>query len=249
MDRHHASNLCKHHGGYLVETKTQEDIEFVSTMAAITDTFTGMDSWWIGLEKNGSDWMWSQSGEALGDVVNWGEGEGETGGNESCVRLSKSEDNFSWENVSCDLTSPSLAPLCQCPPGSHCSTSHFPLRCHPGYDEEECYILVNTAMTWDKAEEYCGLHGGHLASISSLGENAWVGSQLVTYDSLWVGGQWRNGTGWSWTDGTEWDWTNWAADQPKLRYDPECALIHQTKYDWGSYYCQTEMKFLCKYSS
>ena len=246
MDRHHAANLCSHHGGYLVETKTQDDIEFVSTMAGITDTFTGVDSWWIGLERNESDWMWSHSDEALGDTDNWGVGESDGPGD--CVILGKSEDNFSWQSVPCNLTSPSLAPVCQCPPGSHCSTSHFPLGCHQGYDEEECYSLITAARTWSQAEEYCGLHGGHLASVTSEEENAWLGSELMTYDSLWVGGKWINGTGWSWTDGTEWDWTNWAGDQPKLHYNPECALIYQTTHDWGSYYCDTEMSFLCKYS-
>ena len=249
VDRHGASKLCSHHGGYLVETKTQEDIEFVSTMAAITDTFTGINSWWIGLEKNGSEWMWSSSGEALGDLDNWGEGEEESGETEVCVVLSQSEDNFSWRSVQCNLTSPSLAGVCQCPAGSECSASHFPLGCHQGYDQEECYVLVNTAMTWSQAEQFCGIKGGHLASITSEEENDWLGSELMTYDSVWVGGRWSNGTDWSWTDGTEWDWTHWATDQPRLHYDTECALLHQTTYDWASYYCDTEMKFLCKYSN
>ena len=48
-----------------METKTQEDIDFISTIAAITNTITGIDSWWIGLERKDSQWMWSQSGDDL----------------------------------------------------------------------------------------------------------------------------------------------------------------------------------------
>ena len=251
MDRQKAASLCTQYGGYLVETKTREDIEFMATMAAITDTFTGINAWWIGLESVEDQWTWYFSNETLGDVDDWAEEEPDS--DKSCVVLTRSEGSgeFRWWTEKCNTTSPSLAPVCQqCLPDENCSghNGHFPLGCHEGYDGEECYVLVNTAMTWEKAEEYCQLHDGHLASISSEEENSFIGSALLAYDSVWLGGVWRNGTGWSWTDGSSFAWTNWADGQPPLRYDPECALLHQTTYDWASYFCDIESKFLCKYS-
>ena len=249
MDRHTASIRCSHHGGYLVETKTQEDIEFISTMADITDSFTGINSWWIGLERNSSEWIWSQSGDALEPGLdNWGEGG--SGGNESCVILSKSGENFSWESVECGLSSPSLAPVCQqCQPGEDCRAgNHRPIGCHQGYDEEECYLLVYVKMSWSQAEEFCVLHDGHLASITSAEENAWLGSELISSDEVWLGGQWRPGSDWAWSDGSQWAWTNWAAGKPSETWNPECALLRQHPYHWGSYDCNAELKFVCKYS-
>ena len=109
--------------------------------------------------------------------------------------------------------------------------------------------MVNTEMTWSQAEEYCGQHDGHLASVTSPEENAWLGSELMAYHSVWLGGQWRPGSDWSWSDGSEWAWTNWAAGSPSQKYNPECALLHHyDSYDWGSYDCNEELKFICKYS-
>ena len=118
-----------------METKTQQDIDFISTMASITETFTGINSWWIGLENVDSQWTWSYSGAGLGDIDNWGDGEGEVGGNKSCVILAKLDGSFSWQNVQCNLTSPTLAAVCQqCSPGSDCSAgAHLPLGCHNVY--------------------------------------------------------------------------------------------------------------------
>lgn len=244
MDRNHAASLCTQHGGHLVETVSREDIEFVSTMAAISDTFTGIHSWWIGLGKDGDEWTWSFSNSSL-EETNWGTGEPSP--DKSCAILSHEEGSteFSWRTALCDTSSDSLAPICQqCLPGEDCSGGHFPLGCHVGYDGQECYVLVNTPMTWDKAEEYCQRLDGQLASIVSEEENVFVGSSLLGYYSVWLGGQGSSGSGWSWTDGSPWVWTNWAENQPTGHYEPECALMDQNSYKWASYYCQSELKFL-----
>ena len=91
------------------------------------------------------------------------------------------------------------------------SGNHRPIGCHQGYDEEECYLLVYVKMSWSQAEEFCVLHDGHLASITSAEENAWLGSELISSDEVWLGGQWRPGSDWAWSDGSQWAWTNWAA--------------------------------------
>ena len=128
------------------------------------------------------------------------------------------------------------------------SGNHRPIGCHQGYDEEECYLLVYIKMSWSQAEEFCVLHDGHLASITSAEENAWLGSELISSDEVWLGGQWRPGSDWAWSDGSQWAWTNWAAGKPSETWNPECALLHQHPYHWGSYDCNAELKFVCKYS-
>ena len=105
-------------------------------------------------------------------------------------------------------------------------------------------------MSWSKAEEHCGQLDGHLASVTSLEENDWLGLELSSQvsGSLWLGGQWSPGSNWTWSDSSEWVWTNWASGQPSQQYNPECALLHTTTgYSWGSYDCSTDLKFVCKY--
>ena len=247
LDSEQAASLCLHYGGHLVETQTRESIEFVSTMATITDTFTGIHSWWIGLGKDGDGWKWPFSNSSLGEETNWAAGEP---GEKSCVTLSKEESGeFSWRTSLCSSSSAGLAPICQqCLPGEDCSGPHFPLGCHLGFDGQECYVVVNSKKTWQEAEEYCQKLDGHLASILSEEENVFVGSSLVGYDSLWLGGQGTKESDWSWTDGSSWNWTHWDRDQPTGHYQPECALMDPNNYRWESYYCEAEIGFLCKYS-
>ena len=251
MNRHHAQSLCKHNEGFLVELKTREDIGFISTLAGITETFTNVSSWWIGLESVGGEWTWSHSNVSLSNVTDWEEGEP---GGERCVELGRSQESgdFSWRTADCNTTSPSLAPVCQqCRPGeTGCSTDHFPLGCHQGYQGEQCYMVVNTALTWEGARQHCREQEGHLVSILSEEENSFIGSVLLANSEVWLGGQWRNSTeggAWTWSDGSTWDWDSWAEGQPGQNSEPVCALMHHTDYHWASFNCNQKLKSICKY--
>lgn len=87
-------------------------------------------------------------------------------------------------------------------------------------------VAAPEGISWIDARDAAELAGGHLASITSAEENAFVYS-LVDADSLWwnnVFGPWIGGvqtnksaeaTGhWSWVDGEAWSYTAWAPSQP-----------------------------------
>lgn len=93
-------------------------------------------------------------------------------------------------------------------------------------------VRVPGGITWDDARAaaagsfFMGVRG-HLATLTSAAESAWVHQVLAGggdagYGQLmqfWIGG-YRDldavspGTGWWWVTGEPWEWTNWAPGEP-----------------------------------
>ena len=116
-----------------------------------------------------------------------------------------------------------------------------------------CYQAVLEGLSWSDAEAACETVGGHLATISSAEENAFVFSLVSGNDAFWyldgVGnglGPWLGGYqepgsqepdgGWKWVTGEAFSYTNWETDQPdnvhgasldqnRLRFFKKGALI------------------------
>merc|ERR1719245_495443 len=108
------------------------------------------------------------------------------------------ESGFSWTDTGCEDQMQNVAPICQIKYIASC----------PGEEWSKfngnCYQAFNTPTNWFNAEQHCFLAGGHLTSIHSDEETAFL-SKLVGGDLLhWVGAINQNG-GWVWTDGSEWE--------------------------------------------
>jgi hypothetical protein len=116
-----------------------------------------------------------------------------------------------------------------------------------------CYQAVLRGLSWSDAETACETVGGHLVTISSAEENAFVFSLVSSNDAFWyldgVGnglGPWLGGYqepgsqepdgGWKWVTGEAFSYTNWETDQPdnvhgasldqnRLRFFKKGALI------------------------
>lgn len=72
---------------------------------------------------------------------------------------------------------------------------------------------------------------GHLATITSPGEMAFVGQNVLTmdYDYAWLGGYQPPGSqepdgGWTWITGEPWGYTAWHGVEPSDGYDGEDYL-------------------------
>jgi len=68
---------------------------------------------------------------------------------------------------------------------------------------------------------------GHLVSITSAGEQAFVASLGVPINA-WIGGYQADTSsepagGWTWIDGEPWGYTNWHASEPNDANGEECA--------------------------
>jgi len=115
------------------------------------------------------------------------------------------------------------------------STGPLPRNCPSGsvkWTNGHCYQAVQElGLSWSDAKAACEARGGHLATITSAAENAFVFS-LVSGDSAfwyldgvgnglgpWLGGYQEPGSqepdgGWKWVTGEPFFYTNWETDQP-----------------------------------
>jgi len=85
-------------------------------------------------------------------------------------------------------------------------------------------ITGQTTITWDEARSAAEAMGGHLVTITSAAENAFVTDLVVNYGSgnrerYWLGGYQINtdvepAGNWAWVTGEDWVYSNWAAGEP-----------------------------------
>lgn len=89
-------------------------------------------------------------------------------------------------------------------------------------------VTEYTSISWTAARDAAAARGGHLATLTSASENAWVFSNVASDPSIWFGdGVWLGGYqdlsasdyseptgGWRWITGETWSFTNWAQAEP-----------------------------------
>jgi len=133
---------------------------------------------------------------------------------------------------------------------------------------EYCYKLFDGASNnFDEAESTCNTaYGGHLASITTLNENAFVYG-LLNYGSgasgqnAWIGArdidETNTGviTDWVWYEaagaGNVIGYNNWASDEPdnvngRSNAPSYCGAMKFTTAQWVDYPCETPLSFICK---
>ncbi len=71
---------------------------------------------------------------------------------------------------------------------------------------------VTATMNWSQAEAIAVQEGGHLATIRSAAENAWI-QQTLSRNNLWIGLHLVNGQ-WVWTSGEPAIYFNWNPGEP-----------------------------------
>ncbi|CAJ0601368.1 unnamed protein product [Cylicocyclus nassatus] len=151
------------------------------------------------------------------------------------------------------------------------SNAVCPGHCDSGWnyfrETDSCYKNFYWS-SFNDAESLCQVIGGHLVSIHSLSENAFVADLAKTglnwsdkNHLTWIGlrrADYVNGFEWFWTDGSSVDFFAWAPGEPDNSYGRErCvqlysdsntgreyALMHQK---WNDYTCTEIMRsFVCK---
>lgn len=90
------------------------------------------------------------------------------------------------------------------------------------------YEVYNTTLAWNQAYKFCEQQGGHLVTINSQEEQAFIESLLpsCTYDRVWTGGtDVYNEGNWKWINGEEIHYSNWNDNQPDNYNNNEYVLI------------------------
>ena len=113
------------------------------------------------------------------------------------------------------------------------------------------YELIKQTMTWTEAKAYCESLGGHLATITSAEENAYIYNNIIVPNNArcWIGGTDKETENvWKWVTGEEWSYSKWHYGEPNNdSEDGDCLEIYTdgTWNDWTS--VATNSYFICEW--
>lgn len=225
-------------GGHLATITSQAENDFVMPLCLAG----GGPSSWLGGKRIGKSWTWV-TGEPW-SFANWAPGEpNNTNGMEFYLLNWFGSPQWNdggnypgtfiveWEvlptddcdgNGSCDLgeiiANPALdsnldgvLDACQCV-APHPSAVLWPTA---SGGNDHYYARIAQALTWEQARVAAQQLGGHLATITSAAENAFI-TPLVIDGSNNVShlGGYRVQNGWAWVTGEPWGYSNWYPGEP-----------------------------------
>ena len=110
-----------------------------------------------------------------------------------------------------------------------------------------CYQVFEKKLSWQDAENFCQIEGGHLASVHSAGENNFLSK--LNSATMWLGGTDAKTDGtWEWSDGSRFSFDNWAPGEPNnINKDQHCLTTNfKTTGQWDDANGIHKMKFACK---
>ncbi|MCL2059434.1 MAG: stalk domain-containing protein, partial [Oscillospiraceae bacterium] len=97
------------------------------------------------------------------------------------------------------------------------------------------YQRLEVGMTWSQAKTYAESLGGHLATITSAGEQSFIESLLADggKNSYWLGGYRTEGRNFAWVTGEPMTYTRWASRQPDnyTGYDDRLMIYNRQNGD------------------
>jgi hypothetical protein len=100
------------------------------------------------------------------------------------------------------------------------------------------YLFVpSPGVTWSQADVAARTMGGHLATITSNAENAFVVGLLGANDRIWIGGRQPAGSiepagGWQWVTGEPFNFDAWEPGQPDNYGDEHAIMIFASEAKW-----------------
>jgi len=253
---------CEKVGGFLAEPMEESQIQFLSELASLEGSFTGIGYWYLGLTDLGREgnWFWMHNKEEVSNDV-WGSKHpsNRTGNSEDCLVMVLRNNEVWWEDHNClapDVQHHSVAPVCQRHTNATAAetTTAQPetttvFRCPDTWTEfdDSCYKMLSAISYWYEAENECRNNGGRLTSVHSIEEETFL-NDLAQNNDYWIGG-YPLGSSWIWTDGTSYDY-----DHRYSVSEGYCLLQDNSYYGsgWTSNSCSSSSRSntyaLCKLS-
>lgn len=114
---------------------------------------------------------------------------------------------------------------------------------------EHRYQLYDLALTWEDARDYCRLLGGHLATVTSSGENNLV-KNMGANTHRWLGATDNETEGiWKWVTNEKFEYTDWLSNQPDNGSNNENYLgIHELN-QWNDFPGSQKHPFICEFET
>ncbi|KAK3610569.1 hypothetical protein CHS0354_009006 [Potamilus streckersoni] len=124
---------------------------------------------------------------------------------------------------------------------------------------KSCYFFSISKETWIRAKRACENMGGHLATLATVAEDAFVSSYLKSIQShlsdgkyVWLGGHDLFSEGqWKWVTGETFSYTNWrkGGENGQVQ-NPDNAMGMEHCLDWSNGWndniCHHKHHFLCE---
>ncbi len=114
------------------------------------------------------------------------------------------------------------------------------------------YYYIFAAESWEAANQWCDLNGGHLAVITSEEENIFVQDYIKEKDAgtvIFGLNDLETDNIWQWVNGEKYEYSNWRDGQPETYRSEYYACFSGRKYDYkwddsisrkGNYICEWE---------
>ena len=115
------------------------------------------------------------------------------------------------------------------------------------------YKVFRKSYTWNDARALCEEMGGHLATITSAEEQAFIESLSSEHIGLWIGGYRDDAHNWYWVTGEAWGYTNWGEGEPNNMYSEnggageQCAAIWPQRWNDLSWDSEEQEGFICEW--
>ncbi len=116
------------------------------------------------------------------------------------------------------------------------------------------YMLFSRGLSWTAAKSACEALGGHLVTITSEEENAFVHT-LAAGNNVWLGGNNIKDSGqFDWTTGEEVSYTNWGPGRPDdanwgIGFLRKEYLYMYNNSEWGNNSNQTDYYYICEWEN
>ncbi|KAK6747210.1 hypothetical protein RB195_000433 [Necator americanus] len=270
-----AEENCQETNAHLISIHSMAEdswiLQYATQLGIKGNLYTGLNR----LIK--TQWSWTD-GTPL-DYTKWAPGEPDA--NAQCAVESSSDGT--WITASCSAAYPYVCfqnstdpPVSTCPPAPTAPTCPppppVPAHCNSQWTyfskTDSCYKVFHDAA-FDQAETVCTSTGGHLTSIHSDEENAFVLSLThmgIEYRNekqlTWIGlrkPNYPDNATWAWTDGSKVDYFNWAPGKPEdITGLQDCAQMYTDSLDknpvrdtdfkrWNDVQCSLTMRaYVCK---
>ncbi|MBR5619800.1 MAG: leucine-rich repeat protein, partial [Clostridia bacterium] len=217
-----AEEFCVNTGGHLASIADDDEQAVIENL--VEGQLQGL--YWIGARTtNGTDWTWS-SGESF-DYVHWGAGE-PNGTGEQCAQVysysvNSSKNTGDWNDELNAGNGTGIYALSNT--GFICEidlSGHEPSQ--TGYYQKNRYEYYDQSLSWTSANNLAQQQGGHLVTITSQAEQAFVHSLQPTSTPksdlcTWIGATCDNSASdvYHWVTGEPWEYTNWQSGEPNGR--------------------------------
>uniref|UniRef100_A0AC34FEB7 C-type lectin domain-containing protein n=1 Tax=Panagrolaimus sp. ES5 TaxID=591445 RepID=A0AC34FEB7_9BILA len=120
-------------------------------------------------------------------------------------------------------------------------------------DNSTCLIFVSTKKPFLIAESICQQHKGHLASIHSAFDSAFIQEEAQqnftanTTDNFWIGlNDFQTFQTWEWIDGSVLNFVDWDKGQPQNIPGYDCGAAKVSSGRWISDDCDSDKPFVCE---